>query len=105
MEISNVVKTIRAQLMASGPVIVFSWGAHAWTMIDENTLQFKVQGNHFIGHVRIEYNVGDDLYDIHFGHWKDHQWNNLETIDGVFCDQMVDVIDQKVEYIDQYKHR
>lgn len=105
MELSNIAKAIRDQLITSNRVIVFSWGANGWAMIDENTLQFKVQGNHFIGNVRIKYNIADDLYDIHFGHWKNNQWNNLETIYGVYCDQMVEVIDHRVEYIDQYRHR
>lgn len=102
MEISSVVKTIRAQLMASGQMKVWSWGAHAWMMMDKDTLQFKVQGHHFRGHVRIAYDEGDDLYSIHFGHWRNRQWKNLKTVGGIYCDQMVDVIDQKVEYIDQY---
>lgn len=105
MEILNVVKTIQMQLFGTGREKVWSWGAHAWIAISENTLQFKVQGHHFKGHVRVEYNVGDDLYDIHFGHWRNRTWKNLETIDGVYFDQMVDFIDQKVEYIVEYNGR
>lgn len=103
MAISNVVKTIRSQLYASGQMMVWSWGAHDWMAMDENTLQFKVQGHHFKGHVRIAYDEGDDLYNIHFGHWKSRQWHNLSTIDAVYCDEMVYLIDDKVERIDQYK--
>ena len=104
MEVSNVVKTIRSQLYASGEIIIGSWGAHDWMAMDENTLQFKVQGHHFKGHVRIAYDEDYDLYDIHFGHWKHHQWHNLSTIESVYCDEMIYLIDDKVEYIDQYKN-
>src|SRR3990167_817167 len=105
MTISIIVKTIRDQLFASGATKVWSWGAHAWIQMDALTLQFKVQGRHFHGHVRIAYDEGDDLYIIHFGHWRNRQWKNLETIEGVYCDTMVDFIDKKVEYIDKYKNR
>ncbi len=102
MEISNSVKTIHAQLLGSAKMKVWSWGAHAWMQMDTLTLQFKVQGHHFSGHVRIAYDEGDDLYNIHFGHWRNRQWKNIETIEGVYCDQMVDVIDRKVEYVAEY---
>lgn len=105
MAISNLVTTIRAQLMGTGATKVWSWGSHAWAQIDEMTLQFKVQGRHFHGHVRIAYDEGYDLYVIHFGHWRNRQWKNIETIDGVYFDQMVDIIDQKVEYISAYGNR
>lgn len=105
MEVSNIVKTIRAQLFASGAMKVWSWGSHAWMQMDELTLQFKVQGRHFHGHVRVAYDEGYDLYNIHFGHWRNRQWKDLETIDGVYCDQMVDMIDQKVEYVAAYGSR
>ena len=105
MDTSNIVKTIYAQMMATGRQKVWSWGAHAWMKMNESTLQFKVQGRHFRGHVRIAYDEGDDLYTIHLGHWRNRQWKNIETIDGVYCDSMVDIIDQKVEYISQYQNR
>jgi len=80
-------------------------GVHVWRAIDENTLQFKVQGRHFNGHVRISYDEGCDLYNIYFGHWRNRKWENIETFDGVYCNQMVDIIDQKVEYIEAYGDR
>lgn len=101
MDTSNIVKTIYAQMMATGREKVWSWGAQ-WRRIDELTLQFKVQGHHFHGHVRIAYDEGDDLYVIHFGHWRNHQWKN---IDGIYWDSMVDIIDRKVEYISLYQNR
>lgn len=105
MKVTSLVKTIQIQLLSMGRMKIWSWGAHAWTKIDENTLQFKVQGHHFKGHVRIEYIVGYDLYSIHFGHWKNNRWNNLETIEDVFFDQMLDLIDLRVEYIAEYNDR
>ena len=105
MAISYIVQTIRSQLMASDAQKVWSWGAHAWAQIDDLTLQFKVQGHHFKGHVRIVYDEGDDLYIIQFGHWRNYQWKNIESIDGVYCDMMVDIIDQRVEYIPAYGRR
>ena len=104
MNQSHIVNTIRHQLFACGFHKVGSWGPHQWMMIDEYTLQFKVQGHHYRGHVRIEYNKGCDLYDIHFGDWHHYEWRNHETIEGIYFDEMVDVIDQKVEYIPAYQN-
>lgn len=102
MAISNVVKIIRAQMMGTGALKVGSWGAHAWAQIDQMTLQFKVNGRHFQGHVRIAYDEDYDQYVICFGRWRNRQWQNIETINNVNFDQMVDLIDQKVEYIKAY---
>lgn len=103
--VTTYIKIIHSQLFATGAMKAFSWGAHAWCAIDEYTLQFKVQGRHFKGHVRIAYNINDDLYEIHFGHWHNQQWGNLESISGVYCDQMTNFIDEKVEYVSEYKNR
>lgn len=105
MEVSQIVKTIHEQLLVSGRMKVWSWGTHNWIAINEFILQFKVQGHHFTGHVRVEYDVAEDWYDIHFGHFQNHRWNNVDTIVGIYCDDMVDVIDQKVEYIADYTSR
>lgn len=105
MVISQIVQTIRDQLFASGAMKVWSWGSHAWMQMDELTLQFKVQGRYFHGHVRVAYDEGDDLYNIHFGHWRNRQWKNVETVEGVYCDQMVEIIDWKVEYVKEYGGR
>jgi hypothetical protein len=99
----TIVKTIREQLLTLGRIKVWSWGAHAWRAVDESTLQFKVQGHHFKGHVRVEYDFGMDVYHVHFGRWRNGQWQHRHTIEEVYVDELVHVIDHTVEYIPYYQ--
>lgn len=89
LEIAN---TIRQQLYGMGKVRVWSWGSHAWTAIN-NGLSFKVQGFKFKGVVRIVL-MPSDTYKIEFV-----KSNTVvkECLD-VFFDEMVNVIDDFVEY-------
>lgn len=112
-----IVKEIQRQLFVS-KYKVMSWGAHAWKSIlplngwgvKGATLQFKVEGRHFKGHVRIELNEGNDTYNVHFGRFgrqyaNSKMWLNLETFTGIYCDTMAELIDHKVEYVPIYGDR
>jgi len=79
-------------------VTVMSWGAHAWTNIQNKALKFKVQGHHFKGWVILTVN-GSDLFDIYYVN------RNLEILDSVtdiYLEDLIDVIDIKVERIKEY---
>ena len=96
MEMSKYIMTIlKTQLM-----VVWSWGFHQPVAI-ENGLQFKVQGFKFRGIVEVVYNEGRDLFDVRF--LKANKVVN--TIEGVFFDMLVDVIDDYVEKTSDYKER
>jgi hypothetical protein len=98
----EIAKTIRQQLYSTGFLKVASWGAHAFYAI-ENGLQFYVKGRHFKGHVRIIYDYGNDLYNILFGEFKQKEWHGVKCFEGIYFDQMVNLIDREVEYIPEYK--
>lgn len=109
----TVVNTIRQQLFAGGRMKVFSWGAHAWAAVDQFTLRFKVQGRNFKGYVRVKLNAMD-TYDIEFIKINrkkndmggfDQEPETVETKEGIYCDQLTDVIDRFVEYIPEYGDR
>lgn len=93
----TVANTIREQLFAFGKMKVWSWGAHAWVG-GENFLQFKVQGHHFKGIVKITLN-SMDLYDIEFI----KAGKVIHEVNGIYFDQMTDIIDEYVEKIPGYK--
>jgi len=96
MEMAKYIMTIlKTQLM-----VVWSWGFHQPVAI-ENGLQFKVQGFKFRGIVEVVYNEGRDLFDVRF--LKANKVVN--TIEGVFFDMLVDVIDDYVEKTSDYKER
>lgn len=93
MEMAKYILSIfKTQLM-----IVFSWGFHQPVAI-ENGLQFKVQGFKFKGVVEVAYNEGRDLFDVRFIKAN----NVVNTIEGVFFDMLVDVIDDYVERVPDY---
>ena len=96
------VQEIHHQLTGLGGFVAMSWGCHQWMGVSMNnnpTLQFKVQGYLFHGHVRIELDRGRDVYNIHFGKYTKttKNWKNIKTVEHVYFDQMVGIIDSHVE--------
>jgi hypothetical protein len=88
------------QILRSYAMVVFSWGFNNPTAI-ENGLRFKVQGFKFKGTVEVEYNEGTDLFDIRLI----QNGKVVETIEDVYLDSLVDVIDNHIEKVDNYKQR
>ena len=96
MEMAKYIMTIlKTQLM-----VVWSWGFHQPVAI-ENGLQFKVQGFKFRGIVEVVYNEGSDLFDLSFI----KAGKVVKSIDGVFFDSLVEVIDDYVEKTTDYEKR
>ena len=77
---------------------VFSWGASEFNYLD-NGLQFKVNGFKHRGYVVIEYDYGHDLFNVSYLNFSNRQ--SLEPSEGIYFDELVDVIDKKVEYTSQ----
>lgn len=88
------------QILDTQPIIVFSWGFNAPIAI-ANGLRFNVQGIKFSGAVEIVYNEGTDLFDVKL--IKDG--NVVELVEGVYLDSLVNIIDCRVEKVDDYKQR
>ena len=88
------------KILLTQPIIVFSWGFNTPIAI-ANGLRFKVQGFKFKGTVEVEYNEGTDLFDIRLI----QNGKVVETIEDVYLDSLVDVIDNHVEKVDNYKQR
>jgi hypothetical protein len=90
-----IIRILRSQLM-----VMWSWGFNSPVAI-ENGLRFKVQGFKFKGIVEVVYNEGWDLFDVRF--IKDGKV--IETIEGVYIDGLVQVIDDYVEKTSDYEQR
>jgi len=88
-----IMRILKSQLM-----VVWSWGFKSPIAI-ENGLRFKVQGFKFSGIVEVIYNEGQDLFDIFFIKRN----KVVESINGVYFDQLVEVIDDYVEKTTNYK--
>ena len=96
MEMAKYIMSIlKTQLM-----VMLSWGFHQPVAI-ENGLQFKVQGFKFRGVVSIVYNEGSDLFDLSFIKRN----KVVKSIEGVFFDSLVEVIDNYVEKTTDYEKR
>ena len=98
MEMAKYIMTIlKTQLM-----VVWSWGFHNPVALPNNEgLRFNVQGFKFKGIVEIRYNEGRDLFDISFIKRN----KVVKSIDGVYFDMLVDVIDNFVEKTSDYDQR
>lgn len=90
------------QLLRFDMLKFWSWGSHAFTIDSrKNTRMFRmtVSGHHHKGHVYIFVN-GMDLYEVYLttsrGTIKD------KTAEGLYFDQLVEWIDDKIERIPEY---
>jgi hypothetical protein len=90
-----IMRILKAQLM-----IMWSWGFNSPIAVN-NGLRFKVQGFKFRGVVEVKYNECSDLFDVSFI----KRGKVVETIDGVYCDTLVGVIDNYVEKTSDYEKR
>ena len=89
---------LRMELM-----VVFSWGFHRPTaLLDDGGLAFKVDGFKHRGWVFVKYNEGKDLFDVEL---RDNSLNIVRSIEDVYFDQLVAVIDNAVEHAANYEEQ
>jgi hypothetical protein len=82
-------------------MIVWCWGFNSPISL-KNGLQFKVNGFIHKGTVKVIYNEGFDLFDIYLIS-KSHEIK--KEINGIYFDELVEVIDNLVEKVDNYDER
>ena len=93
-----ILSILRTQLM-----VVFSWGGHRPTALpDDKGLAFKVDGFKHRGWVFVKYNDGKDLFDVEL---RDNSLNIVRSIEDVYFDQLVNVIDNAVEHTENYEEQ
>jgi len=95
---NQVALIIRQQLFEGGRMKVFSWGANAWRAGDD-FLHFRVTGRLFRGVVRITLN-SMDTYDIKL---MKVSGEVVKEINGIYNDQLTEVIDNAIERVPEYK--
>lgn len=79
---------------------VWCWGPTNFTSVENKLLRFKVRARHFKGWVNIVAN-NKDLFDYHL---TNAAGEIIHSEVDLYNDQIVDVIDKKIEWIPQYKH-
>ena len=88
-----ILQILRSQLM-----VVFSWGFNSPKRLPEDKgLSFLVQGFKYTGKVKVIYNEGTDLFEV--------QLANGTTVEDVYLDCLVNVIDGLVERTAGYNSR
>lgn len=89
------------EILKSQLTVVFSWGFHSPTAID-NGLRFGVHGFLHCGTVEVTYNEGTDLFEVHL---LDADRTVKDCVEGIYLDQLVEVIDEMVERCPEYENR
>ena len=90
-------------ILTSQPIILMSWGVNLKTVRTiELGLEFHVQGFKHRGLVRVTLNEGLDLFEVSL---IDENDKIVNTIESVFCDNLVAVIDDAVEKCENYQER
>lgn len=86
------------QILKSQLMVLFSWGPHNFKRLSgDKGLSFQVEGFKYQGKVKVVYDEGQDLFEVHL--------DNGQVEDMVYADCLVNVIDGLVERIDNYKER
>lgn len=86
-----ILQILRSQLM-----VVFSWGFNSPTSLPyDKGLAFRVDAFKFQGEVKVIYNDGADLFEVHL--------SNGHIEEDVYADCLVQVIDGLVERTNNYK--
>ena len=89
-------------ILTSQPIILMSWGVDLKTVKTiELGLEFHVQGFKHRGLVRVTLNEAEDLFEVTL--IDDENDTTVDTIQSVFCDNLVAVIDDAVEKTDNYE--
>lgn len=76
----------------------WSWGARAWKVHKDMFLRFMVSGHHHKGHVYIAL-AWDDTFTLYF---TTSRGKIVDKMVNVYVDELIDRIDKRVEYVEQY---
>ena len=85
------------------PFVVMSWGINpASITIVEVGVKFHVQGFLHTGYVQVVLNEGEDLFEVTL---ISEEGKTLNTIEHIFVDNLICVIDDAVEKCENYQER
>jgi len=92
----NTAQIILNQIKELDPMAIFVWGAKEMVNMGDG-LKFKTSGIvRWKGYVYIKYDEAHDLYDVIFAKIRKLEWIEQERVEGVFFDQLVEIIDRRV---------
>lgn len=92
----NTAQIIMSQIKAIDPMAIFAWGAKEFVNMGDG-LKFKTSGMvKWKGYVYVKYDEAQDLYNVIFAKIRKSEWIEQERVEGVFFDQLVEIIDRRV---------
>ena len=90
-------------IFRTNPFIVMSWGINpASITIVKVGVKFHVQGFIHTGYVQVVLNEGEDLFEVTL---ISEEGETLKTIEHIFVDNLICVIDDAVEKCENYQER
>lgn len=93
---SNIATIIRDQIRAMDRNAMMAWGSKELVAMRDG-LKFKTSGMvKWKGYVYVQYDEGMDLYNVIFAKIRKYEWIEQERVEGVFFDQLVEIIDRRV---------
>jgi hypothetical protein len=104
MENLDIAKTIISQIHSgrvdrnSGTQLMMCWGFRKPNVVEQG-VEFNVSGLKYRGIVRVVLDFGTDTYSVILGKYnkKVGEFVVKSKIDGVYCDQLTEIIDGIVE--------
>ena len=98
-EIANYIFSI----FRTNPFVVMSWGINpaSITIVDVG-VKFHVQGFIHTGYVQVVLNEGEDLFEVTL---ISEEGETLKTIEHIFVDNLISIIDDAVEKTEDYEKR
>ena len=86
------------QILKSQLMVLCSWGPHNFKRLPEDQgLSFLVEGFKYTGKVKVIYNEGSDLFEVHL--------SDGTKVEDVYLDNLVEVIDNLVEKTSNYEQK
>jgi hypothetical protein len=92
-------KELVQALLCSASCTIASWGAQNWGFFNDQWLRFQVNGHNFKGWVYIVL-AWNDTYTIYY---TDLDGIIVDKRKEVYIDELVKVLDKRIEFIDEYK--
>ena len=81
--------------------ILFSWGPKGFTAIQDGLI-FHVQGYKFNGWVKVVYDEGADLFNVHY---LTNKMKEVKEQQGIYFDMLVETIDNTVDKCANYEQK
>ncbi len=90
-------------IFRTNPFVVMSWGINPATItIVKVGVRFHVQGFIHTGYVQVVLNEGEDLFEVTL---ISEKGETLKTIEHIFVDNLISIIDDAVEKTEDYEKR